>query len=97
MFYKYYLNCKCAKTLEDASLNFNNKRITNQKKAMVSLYQNTKLHFTLVFKLSSSNCKYPTKVVSNVAKSTQNHRIFHYLKQYKHKFDVSSEGPPSES
>ena len=36
---------------------FNNERITNQKKkAMVSLYQNMKLHFTLVLKLLSSSC-----------------------------------------
>ena len=49
-------NCKCAKTLEDASQIFNNERITNQKEAMVSLYQIMILHFTLVFKLLSSNC-----------------------------------------
>ena len=35
---------------------FNNDRITNKKNAMVSVYQNTKLHFTLAFKLLSSNC-----------------------------------------
>ena len=35
---------------------FNNERITIQTKAMVSLYQNMKLHFTLVFKLLTSNC-----------------------------------------
>ena len=34
---------------------FNNEKSTNQKKAMVLLYQNMKLHFTLVFKLLSSN------------------------------------------
>ena len=35
---------------------FSNERTTNQKKAMISLYQYMKLHFTLVFKLLSSNC-----------------------------------------
>ena len=35
---------------------FNNERITI--KTMVSFYQNMKLHFTLVFKLLSSNCSF---------------------------------------
>ena len=41
---------------------FNNERTTNQKNAMISLYQYMKLHSTLVFKLLSSNCTWLTQL-----------------------------------
>ena len=39
------------------------------KKAITSLYQNKKLHLTLVFKLSSSNCMYFTFTRANLINS----------------------------
>ena len=46
-------------TLKDiCKLEFLTMQESLTKKAMVALYQNMKIHFTLVFKLLSSNCIY---------------------------------------